>query len=149
MEGIVVEEAIDAIETFARKYLQDDASVKTLAELNGVRFLLDGKLRRAEDHAVKLSEWPSATTAIMTLYKGDYEKAGELFETALKIRNKDAKVKNVFDSSVLTYFLILSYILSGTDKSRKKLSHSDLTVRVLVDGIALSRDLNAPTDEIS
>lgn len=185
-------ESLDATESFARKYFKGDVLVKTLAKLNGLRFFLDGKLRPAESREEKLSEWPSAIAAIITLYKGDYEKAGELFDAALKIRNKDARVKNVFDTSILAYFLILSYVLSDTDKSRKKLSQylnkkfddwqdcqvqlpglllanltlgasdryigqllqdsvaaSDMTVRVLVDGIAKSRNLNMPTDELS
>lgn len=120
-ENKVSAQSLDSIEAFARKYLKDEALTLLLAETDGSRFFLDGQLRHAHDAAVKLSEWPAASAAILALYKGDYVKAGELFEAALKNRNKRENVKNVFDSPVLAYFLMLSYILSDTDKSRKKI----------------------------
>lgn len=121
-ENKVSTQSLDAIEAYARKYLTDEVLTLLLAEIDGARFFQDGQLRHATDGSVKLSEWPAASAAILTLYRGDYGKAVELFDAALKIRNKREDMKNIFESPVLAYFLILSYILSDTDKSRKKIA---------------------------
>ncbi len=110
------------LEDFAKKYMHGAGLVRTLAEIDGLRFLATGETRPAPAEAIKASEWPLATEAVRELYRGNYDAASELFENALKIRNKTAKIKNIFDSPILAYFLILSYILSNTDKTKKKLS---------------------------
>ena len=114
-------EHLDAIGRLAERRLSGDSLLRVQAKLDGFRFFLDGGLRHADERAVKLSEWPAATAAVSALYGGDYAKAGELFEAALKIRNRRAQLKNIFESPILAYFLMLSYILSDTDKTRKKI----------------------------
>ena len=113
---------LDDLSAFATAFLSGDALTRVLAKVEGVRFLCTGECRWEDVSAAGLSEWPSAVAGIKALYSGDYENALVCMDKALKIRNKDADVKNVFDNPVLSYFLILSYLLSDSEKNRKKLS---------------------------
>ncbi len=62
-----------------------------------------------------------AISAIKALYAGQYGTASELFAAALKIRDSVLSDKNVFSDPLLCFFLVLSYKLSGTEKSLTKL----------------------------
>ncbi len=113
---------LDAEEAFARKFLTGDMLLQALAAIDGNRYLFNGECGESLNKAVKVSEWPHIVEAISSLYKGDYDAATAHIEQAFKIRNKNVKTKNVFYSSVISYFTILLYILVDNETSRKKLS---------------------------
>ncbi len=126
LENLIADNSINSEELellgdFVRRHLKDKMQALLLAEVEGVRFLFCGKSNPVPDIADQISEWPGAVAAISALYAGDYGKAAELMDKALKVHNKTSGMKNVFSSSLLTYFLIVSYLLSDDVKSRKKL----------------------------
>ena len=59
--------------------------------------------------------------AIYALHTKDYDIAESMFTKALKIRNKDSNIKNVFTNMLTCYFLIAYYIKSNADKNKKKI----------------------------
>jgi len=67
------------------------------------------------------TEYALAVDAVKALYERNLALAEERFAKALKIRNKEAKVKNVFDDIVLNFFLAVGWKLSDTPDSRKKM----------------------------
>ena len=120
--NILKDSDLDAMDSIADKYLNGDLRAALIASVDGIRFLSGGKCRTDLSKALHLSEWPAAVAAISTLYRGDYDTAVSFMEKALKIRNRNATLKNIFDSPVLAYFQVLAYSLSDSDKSRKKLA---------------------------
>lgn len=51
-----------------------------------------------------------ALLGFVCMHKQNYAKALDYISTALKLRNRQAEVKNIFDSGVLTYFMTALYI---------------------------------------
>lgn len=115
-------ESLEQIETFVRTYVPKEKWQKLFAELDGVRFFLDGRVREQTKEAAASSLWPLAVSAVRALYRGEYAAAMDLFEKSLKISNKTAACKGVFTSPVLSYYLVMCYVLVDNEKSRKKLS---------------------------
>ena len=113
---------LDAVAGFVRRFMTGVYRTSAMAKVEGIRFLCTGKCSWEDVSAAGSSVWPAVVAAISNLYKGKYADASECMEKALKIRNKSSKLKNVFLNSVLTYFLILSYLLNDTEKNRKKLA---------------------------
>lgn len=122
LQNTVSAEKLDMAEVFVRKYLSKNAQVHALATIEGNRYLFSGESGSLLAHTGKESEWPYAIAAISSLYKGDYAAAMEYMEDSLKIRNKFVKVKNVFYTPILSYYLTLLYVLVDSDVTRKKLS---------------------------
>lgn len=58
---------------------------------------------------------------VHALHTQKYQEATAFFDKALKIHNKDAKDKNIFDNFLDCYFLMLSYVHEGSPNSMKKL----------------------------
>lgn len=68
-------------------------------------------------------EYPlTAVEAIKALYKGDYEGALSLFENSLKLRNKHAKEKNIFNNPIFAFYLILAYKKCPSVKIQTKIT---------------------------
>ena len=60
--------------------------------------------------------------AVQTLYAGNAAGSIALFDKCFKILNKKYVEKNVFAYTLFNYFLILAYVIDGSEASRKKLS---------------------------
>ena len=58
--------------------------------------------------------------AIQSVYRGDLEAAGKQFDTSLKLRNKTSENKNLYENSLLDFFLILYYAKASTPATIKK-----------------------------
>ena len=58
--------------------------------------------------------------AIQSVYRGDLDAAGKQFETSLKLRNKTAENKNLYENPLLDFFLILFYAKANTPATLKK-----------------------------
>ena len=58
---------------------------------------------------------------VRCLHQRQYPEAGIFLEKALKMRNKEAKIKNVFMNMLTCYFLIAYYKHHPTDKNQKSL----------------------------
>lgn len=84
-------------------------------------FACTGKVIDSPIPVSKLYSLP-AINAIKALYAGQYEEASELFAEALKVRNSYFSDKNVFSDPVLSFFLILGYKLSDTEKDLTKIA---------------------------
>ena len=109
--------SLDALDFFADAYMKDKgANVHGMADC--YRYFLTGTvspLMSAE------TEWYDAVTAIKFLYAGKYQEALAAFESYLKMRNKTHKVKNIADSPIISYYLVMCYLLENSEKSQKKL----------------------------
>ena len=145
---------LDAFAGFVRRLMTGAYRTSAMAKVEGIRFLCTGKCRWEDVAAAGSSVWPAAVAGISDLYAGKYEEAAVWLENALKIRNKGAKVKNVFQNAVLTYFLILSYLLNDTDKNRRKLAQylkKDCQNQRMVDlqapGLVLAKMYSGMPDE--
>lgn len=64
--------------------------------------------------------WTLFVDAIHSLYHGDMDAAGKLFETSLKLRNKAAETKNIYENPLLDFFLVLFYAKANTPATIKK-----------------------------
>lgn len=101
-------------------YCQYEPKAKTglTGMLKTFQFLFYGDIpqwdAKAETH------WSLCVKAILSLYHGDLELAGEQFEASLKLRNKKAKTKNVYEIELLDFFLILYYAKANTPATVKK-----------------------------
>lgn len=84
-------------------------------------FLCTGKVIDSPIPTGELYSTP-AIEAVKALYAGEYDKASKLFAESLKMRNTRFADKNVFSDPLLSFFLIISYKLSDTDKDRTKVS---------------------------
>lgn len=82
-------------------------------------FLCTGKVIDSPIPTGELYSTP-AIEAVKALYAGKYDKASKLFAESLKRRNTRFADKNVFSDPLLSFFLIISYKLSDTDKDRTK-----------------------------
>ena len=58
---------------------------------------------------------------IHALHEKDYDEAESLLGKALKLRNQNSNIKNVFMNMITCYFLIAYYIHNPTEKNNKKL----------------------------
>lgn len=83
------------------------------------RFLYTGQLKELPKGIAPDYQYLAAQ-AIMEMYAGHYENSSEMFLKALKERNKMSKEKNIFTHPILSFFLILSYIKTNSDKTRQK-----------------------------
>lgn len=63
-----------------------------------------------------------AVQAIQELYSSNFEKSVSLFADAVRLSNKTSKVKGVFENPLLSFYLVIAYVKSGTDQSNLKLS---------------------------
>lgn len=84
-------------------------------------FLCTGKVIDSPIPTGELYSTP-AIEAVKALYAGEYDKASKLFAESLKRRNTRFADKNVFSDPLLSFFLIISYKLSDTDKDLTKVS---------------------------
>ena len=91
------------------------------ARLQATYFLCTGKVANMPVQASQLYSTP-AIEAILSLYKGNYSDASKLFAESLKRRNLMFADKNFYYDPLLSFFLILSYKLSDTDKDRTKVT---------------------------
>ncbi len=112
---------LDAVADVAENYLGDERKTKVLGEVGGMRFLLTGESLSDAAADRRVNEWTLVEAAIKSLYRGEYPDAVVLFEKALKIKNTNSSVKNVFDYQILAYFQIMAYHLTDTDKTRMKI----------------------------
>lgn len=64
--------------------------------------------------------WGMTGQAISLLRAGKMVEAGKAFEAALKLRNKTATVKNMFDDPIANYFLMLYYAVRNNEDTQKK-----------------------------
>ena len=111
--------ALTILDEFSKDYLIDDEIDRAFGKVDCYRFFLNGTV--ASDMDMNNSEWPHAIAAIQDLYKGNYDNALANFEKYLKIRNQNSRVKNIADTPILSYYLIMCYILVNTEKTRKKI----------------------------
>lgn len=88
--------------------------------LQAAYFMCTGKVADMPVPASELYSTP-AIEAIRALYAGDLPKASKLFSESLKRRNLLSADKNIFSDPLLSFFLILNYKLSDTDKDRTKI----------------------------
>lgn len=58
---------------------------------------------------------------VRAMYAQKYQEAIVFFDKALKIRNKEAKEKNIFGNFLNCYFLMMSYVHEGSSDSMKRL----------------------------
>ncbi|WP_300692661.1 DEAD/DEAH box helicase [uncultured Bacteroides sp.] len=58
---------------------------------------------------------------VRAMHAQKYKEATAFFDKALKIRNKEAKEKNIFDNFLNCYFLMMNYVHEGSSGSMKKL----------------------------
>lgn len=82
------------------------------------RFMFDGTqpLWQSKDN----TQWSLCIEAIRSLYRGELEQAGALFESSLKLRNKTAEVKNMYQNELLCFYLVLYYAKANTPATVKK-----------------------------
>ena len=83
--------------------------------------------------------------AIQSVYRGDLDAAGKQFETSLKLRNKTAENKNLYENPLLDFFLILYYAKANTPATLKKANqffnkhHFEASCRAALPVFRLSR----------
>lgn len=58
---------------------------------------------------------------LIKLYRGEYPEATQLIDKALKLRNKEMKIKHIFLNPVKSYFQVLAYEKDHSSASLKKL----------------------------
>lgn len=66
------------------------------------------------------SVWAYIAHAVSAMHHGQWKKAGLLFDSAHKIRNKKTKDKNLFYDPIANYYLMVYYAKTGTADSLKK-----------------------------
>lgn len=66
------------------------------------------------------SEWAYIAHAVSAMHHGQWKKAGMLFDSAHKIRNKKTKDKNLFYDPIANYYLMVYYAKTVTADSLKK-----------------------------
>ena len=81
-------------------------------------FLFDGK--KPVWKSTDPTQWSLCIEAILAMYRGDLDAAGKLFDASLKLRNKTAANKNLFENPLLDFFLILYYTKANTPATIKK-----------------------------
>lgn len=86
--------------------------------LKAYLFFLEGTVPSWDSKTDTL--WSLVVKAIQALYRGDLELAGKQFDSALKIRNKNASEKNIFVNELLSFFLVLYYAKANTPETIKK-----------------------------
>lgn len=59
--------------------------------------------------------------AVHTAYNGQYVRAIQYFEAAMKIRNKEATEKNILEGMIICYILVMTYIHEDSPESKAKL----------------------------
>ena len=116
------EQVLSRASEFTQTYLKSDEMEVQLAMVATYRFFFDGSIADVLLNRKKWNEWSLAVAAILALYKGEYEQAGALFEASLKCRNKTASIKNVYNSLVLSYYLMICYVLQDSEKSKAKIT---------------------------
>ncbi len=101
------------------------------------------------------SIWACACSAIRLMYEGKYVEALSLFDIALKKRNKNADDKNLFDDSILCYYLMICYAKIGNEtviaraKQYVKKDISNIAGQTIAKIVAKYIVLNEPIDNLS
>lgn len=113
---------MSSIEAIVNYYSEFEPNVKTyLADLvEAYRFLYYGNAPKWK--SAKETQWSLCIEAICSLYRGELENAGVQFEASLKLRNKNASVKNLYDNELLCFYLILFYAKANNAATIKKAS---------------------------
>ena len=86
--------------------------------LTAYRFLFEGT--KPVWKSKEPSYWTLCIDAIQSLYHGQLDAAGKLFEASLKLRNKTTENKNIYENPLLDFFLILYYAKANTPATFKK-----------------------------
>jgi SNF2 family DNA or RNA helicase len=86
--------------------------------LTAYRFLFEGT--KPVWKSKEPSYWTLCIDAIQSLYRGQLDAAGKLFEASLKLRNKTTENKNIYENPLLDFFLILYYAKANTPTTFKK-----------------------------
>ena len=66
------------------------------------------------------TEWFYIAHAISAMGQEDMKKAGKLWESALKIHNKNSRVKNLFFDPIACYYLMVYYAKLGNEDAKTK-----------------------------
>ena len=114
------EKRLESISAIIDYYSQFEPNKKAyLSDLvKTYRFLYDGSLPQWESKGE--TQWSLCVEAIRSLYRGNLEMAGAQFEASLKLHNKTATVKNLYENELLSFFLILYYAKANTAATIKK-----------------------------
>ncbi len=86
--------------------------------LTAYRFLFEGT--KPVWKSKEPSCWTLYIDALLSVFRGDLDAAGKLFETSLKLRNKATENKNLYENPLLDFFLILYYAKANTPATLKK-----------------------------
>ena len=86
--------------------------------INAHRFIYEGKVFNAKSSS---GYYTFIVNGIKSLYGRDPETALKYFSAAMKMRNADNGIKNVFYEPTFCFLLILAYKMSGSVDSEKKL----------------------------
>ena len=83
-----------------------------------LRYLLGGSLPLAQRDS---SEWAYIAHAVSAMHHGEWKQAGQLFETAHKLRNKKvSKDKNLFYDTIANYYQMVYYAHAASEDARTK-----------------------------
>lgn len=98
-------------------------TIKTKVRLRSMlalyRYYSHGEYKPLQDSSDDVYFW--ILNAVYALHHERYADAVTLFDKALKIRNKIAREKNIFENPLTCYFLIMAYVHDDSPASIKKL----------------------------
>ena len=98
-------------------------TIKTKVRLRSMlalyRYYSHGEYKPLQDSSDDVYFW--ILNAVYALHRERYADAVALFDKALKIRNKIAREKNIFENPLTCYFLIMAYVHDDSPASIKKL----------------------------
>lgn len=98
-------------------------TIKTKVRLRSMlalyRYYSHGEYKPLQDASDDVYFW--ILNAVYALHRERYADAVTLFDKALKIRNKIAREKNIFENPLTCYFLIMAYVHDDSPASIKKL----------------------------
>ena len=86
--------------------------------MSAYRFLYEGA--QPSWQSATPTQWTLCIDAIRSLYRGDTDAACKQFEASLKLRNKTAVNKNLYENPLLDFYLILCYAKANTPATIKK-----------------------------
>lgn len=86
--------------------------------MSAYRFLYEGT--KPQWKSATPTQWTLCIDAIQSLYRGDLDAACKQFEASLKLRNKTAANKNIYEHPLLDFYLILCYAKANTPATIKK-----------------------------
>ena len=116
-------DVISELDCFTRAYVPEKHLAEAEIEIDSYRWIACGKWTMPDEKLAAKDYVSTAISGIRMLYIGNYVEAVAAIEKALKIKKSlSSKITTHFTSPLLTYYLAAAYVLSGDDKSKKKLS---------------------------